>query len=154
VLSAEPGQDHHGPQARAVACGDPARRLDSGLKMLEVLAKVPAKAGRDVPSARRHGARHRTGAGTIFEIQQASDTTYRFWDWDRPGDDGKLRELHQDQALKVMKVSGPGSPCPPARLVPGCANWCAIPISSLWSATCPPRASGSFPAAASRCYMC
>jgi mannose-6-phosphate isomerase len=90
--------------------------LDSGLKRL--LAKVPARQGEmfHLPA----GTVHSTGPGlVIFEIQQASDTTFRFYDWDRPGDDGKLRELHQDQALKVMKVSGPGKPLPPREIGPG-----------------------------------
>jgi mannose-6-phosphate isomerase len=78
-------------------------------RMPEVLAKVPAQEN-DVfhlPA----GMVHATGPGlTIFEIQQASDVTYRFYDWDRPGDDGKLRELHIDKALQAMRVEGPGNP--------------------------------------------
>jgi len=46
------------------------------------------------------GRVHAIGAGlVIFEIQQNSDTTYRVFDWNRKGLDGKLRELHVDQAL-------------------------------------------------------
>ncbi|MFO7979118.1 MAG: type I phosphomannose isomerase catalytic subunit [Bacteroidales bacterium] len=49
------------------------------------------------------GRIHAIGAGiTLCEIQQASDVTYRVYDWDRPGMDGKPRELHVDQALEVM----------------------------------------------------
>ena len=35
----------------------------------------------------------------IFEIQQNSDTTYRVFDWNRVGLDGKPRELHIPQSL-------------------------------------------------------
>ena len=35
----------------------------------------------------------------IFEIQQNSDTTYRVFDWNRVGLDGKPRELHVAQSL-------------------------------------------------------
>ena len=35
----------------------------------------------------------------IFEIQQNSDTTYRVFDWNRVGLDGKPRELHIAQSL-------------------------------------------------------
>jgi mannose-6-phosphate isomerase len=35
----------------------------------------------------------------IFEIQQNSDTTYRVFDWNRAGLDGKPRELHVAQSL-------------------------------------------------------
>lgn len=37
----------------------------------------------------------------IAEIQQNSDTTYRVYDWNRLGQDGKPRELHIDRALEV-----------------------------------------------------
>ena len=46
------------------------------------------------------GRVHAIGAGlVIFEIQQNSDTTYRVFDWNRMGLDGKPRELHVDQSL-------------------------------------------------------
>jgi mannose-6-phosphate isomerase len=46
------------------------------------------------------GRVHAIGAGlVIFEIQQNSDTTYRVFDWNRTGLDGKPRELHVAQSL-------------------------------------------------------
>ena len=46
------------------------------------------------------GRVHALGAGVvIFEIQQNSDTTYRVFDWNRPGLDGKPRDLHIEQSL-------------------------------------------------------
>jgi len=46
------------------------------------------------------GRVHAIGAGlVIFEIQQNSDTTYRVFDWNRIGLDGKPRELHVPQSL-------------------------------------------------------
>jgi mannose-6-phosphate isomerase len=46
------------------------------------------------------GRVHAIGAGlVIFEIQQNSDTTYRVFDWNRLGLDGKPRDLHVDQSL-------------------------------------------------------
>ena len=38
----------------------------------------------------------------IYEVQQASDLTFRIWDYNRPGSDGKPRELHLDRALDVI----------------------------------------------------
>lgn len=38
----------------------------------------------------------------IAEIQQNSNTTYRIYDWDRVGKDGKPRELHVKEALDVV----------------------------------------------------
>src|SRR5574339_229278 len=46
------------------------------------------------------GRVHAIGSGlVIFEIQQNSDTTYRVFDWNRVGLDGKPRELHIPQSL-------------------------------------------------------
>lgn len=46
---------------------------------------------------------HALLAGTIVvEIQQTSDITYRVYDWDRVGKDGKKRQLHIDKAADVM----------------------------------------------------
>jgi mannose-6-phosphate isomerase len=46
------------------------------------------------------GRVHAIGEGlVIFEIQQNSDTTYRVFDWNRVGLDGKPRELHVAQSL-------------------------------------------------------
>jgi mannose-6-phosphate isomerase len=46
------------------------------------------------------GRVHALGAGlVIFEIQQNSDTTYRVFDWNRKGLDGKPRDLHVAQSL-------------------------------------------------------
>lgn len=41
----------------------------------------------------------------IIEIQQSSDLTYRVYDWNRVGDDGKPRELHIEKALDVTDFS-------------------------------------------------
>lgn len=46
------------------------------------------------------GRLHAIGAGfLIHEIQQNSDTTYRVFDWNRLGLDGKARELHVSESL-------------------------------------------------------
>jgi mannose-6-phosphate isomerase len=52
------------------------------------------------------GTVHALGAGVLVaEIQQASDTTYRLYDWGRLGPDGKPRPLHVEDALKVIDYS-------------------------------------------------
>lgn len=49
-----------------------------------------------IPSGRLHAI----GAGfLIHEIQQNSDTTYRVFDWNRAGLDGRPRELHVEPSL-------------------------------------------------------
>ena len=46
------------------------------------------------------GRVHAIGAGNVIvEIQQNSDTTYRVFDWGRPGLDGKPRRLHVPESL-------------------------------------------------------
>ncbi len=50
------------------------------------------------------GIVHAIGAGTVLaEIQQTSDVTYRIYDWDRPGLDGKMRKLHTEDAVAAIK---------------------------------------------------
>ncbi|HTL52849.1 MAG TPA: type I phosphomannose isomerase catalytic subunit [Planctomycetota bacterium] len=48
------------------------------------------------------GVVHAIGAGIVLaEIQQNSDVTYRVFDYNRPGLDGKPRPLHVEKALDV-----------------------------------------------------
>jgi mannose-6-phosphate isomerase len=49
------------------------------------------------------GRLHAIGAGNVlFEVQQNSDTTYRVFDWNRLGLDGKPRALHVEQSLQCI----------------------------------------------------
>lgn len=51
----------------------------------------------------RSGRLHAIDAGNlILEIQQNSDTTYRVFDWNRLGLDGKPRAMHVEQSLKSI----------------------------------------------------
>jgi mannose-6-phosphate isomerase len=61
------------------------------------------------------GTVHALGAGLLIaEIQQASDTTYRLFDWNRVDRDGKPRQLHIKQALDVTNYArGPVKPVTP-----------------------------------------
>ncbi len=58
------------------------------------------------------GTVHALGEGLVVaEIQQASDTTFRLFDWNRVGPDGKPRPLHIEQALEVIDFArGPLMP--------------------------------------------
>ena len=50
------------------------------------------------------GLLHAIGRGILIaEIQQNCDLTYRVWDYDRRGADGKPRELHVEKALDVVR---------------------------------------------------
>lgn len=66
--------------------------------VVDCFHRLPVRAGDAMflPSGRVHAI----GAGlVIFEIQQNSDTTYRVFDWNRVGLDGKPRELHIAESL-------------------------------------------------------
>lgn len=72
------------------------------------------------------GTVHAIGAGCLIaEIQQSSNLTYRLYDYDRVGKDGKKRELHIDKALDVVKMEGSAAPRQPMRVLKyknGCAS--------------------------------
>lgn len=66
------------------------------------------------------GTVHALGAGLVVaEIQQASDTTYRLFDWNRTGPDGQPRKLHVAEALEAIDygrhVVAPQTPQPTER---------------------------------------
>jgi len=49
------------------------------------------------------GRVHAIGRGVVLaEIQQTSDITYRIWDWNRNGLDGKPRELHTELSVDAI----------------------------------------------------
>ncbi len=63
---------------------------------------VPVKAGETyfIPA----GMLHAIGSGILIaEIQQNSDLTYRVYDFDRVGADGKKRPLHVEKSLAVTR---------------------------------------------------
>ena len=58
------------------------------------------------------GMPHAIGGGCfIYEVQQASDTTYRFYDWDRADKDGRKRPLHIEESFRSLDYS-----IPPAKI--------------------------------------
>ncbi len=70
------------------------------------LHRLPSRAGDTIfiPSGRVHAI----GAGNVIvEIQQNSDTTYRVFDWNRLGTDGKARELHVAESLRSIDFEDP-----------------------------------------------
>lgn len=52
------------------------------------------------------GTIHALGPGLlVFEVQQSSDLTYRIYDWERMGLDGKPRPLHLKEACQAISQS-------------------------------------------------
>jgi len=100
-----------------IAHADPGAKIYAGLKpgvtrvdfetalqngtVAEVVHVIGARTGDClfIPSGRVHAI----GAGLlIYEIQQNSDTTYRVFDWNRVGLDGKPRALHVQESLQSI----------------------------------------------------
>lgn len=73
-------------------------------KIKENLNYVNIKKGDSIyiPSGTIHAI---LGGTLICEIQQNSNLTYRVYDWDRVGNDGKPRTLHIDKAIDVINVN-------------------------------------------------
>ena len=74
--------------------------------LLDKLNKVSIKKG-DVFFIEA-GTVHAIGKGALIaEIQQNSNTTYRVYDYNRLGTDGKPRQLHIDKAIDVVNTNPP-----------------------------------------------
>lgn len=76
-----------------------------------LLTKIPVQTGDFfyVPS----GTMHAIGSGIlILETQQSSDTTYRVYDFDRKDEKGKLRDLHLDKSIDVLRIGQPANSRP------------------------------------------
>lgn len=71
----------------------------------EIFAKLKVEPGDvvNIPPGLIHAL---TKGGMVAEIQQNCDITYRIYDYDRLGLDGKPRELHLDKALEVTDFLG------------------------------------------------
>lgn len=97
VAAADPGSCLYAGLRPGVTRDEFERRARDGT-VADLFHRLPVGVG-DVlflPSGRVHAL----GKGlVIFEIQQNSDTTYRVFDWNRVGLDGKPRALHLDQAM-------------------------------------------------------
>ncbi len=97
VADAAPGAELYVGLNRGVTRAGFERKIRDGT-VAECFHRLPVKAGDAMflPSGRVHAI----GAGlVIFEIQQNSDTTYRVFDWNRVGLDGKPRTLHVAESL-------------------------------------------------------
>lgn len=71
-------------------------------RIFDAMKRVKVKKGESyfIPA----GMIHAIGAGILVaEIQQNSDLTYRVYDYDRVGADGKKRDLHTEKALDVVR---------------------------------------------------
>jgi mannose-6-phosphate isomerase len=97
IAGADPGAKLYVGLKKDVTRGDFEKAIKQG-GLADCVHAMEPKAGESIfiPSGRLHAI----GAGfLIHEIQQNSDTTYRVFDWNRLGLDGKPRELHVEESL-------------------------------------------------------
>lgn len=99
VLDAEPeGSILHG--VREDVDAEAFREAVDEGRAAELLRRIDVEPGHTVRVP--PGTIHAICRGvTLLEIQEPSDTTYRVYDYDRPGLDGEPRELHLDSAMAV-----------------------------------------------------
>ena len=111
VLHADPGAKVYAGLKAGVTADQFADAIQSG-NTETLLHAFEAKAGDCIFV--EAGTMHAIGAGLLVaEIQQASNTTFRVFDWNRVDDQGNSRELHIDQALAATHFGrGPVNPLP------------------------------------------
>ncbi len=100
ILDAKPGSYLYAGFKQHITPEEYKERVANGT-ICEVLAKHEVHKG-DVfylPAGRVHAI---CGGIKLAEVQQSSDVTYRIFDYNRPGLDGKPRELHTELASQAI----------------------------------------------------
>ncbi|MBQ0046205.1 MAG: class I mannose-6-phosphate isomerase [Prevotellaceae bacterium] len=100
VIDAKPGSYLYAGFKEKITPYEYKKRVDDG-SICEVLARHEVHPG-DVfylPAGRVHAI---CGGILLAEVQQSSDVTYRIFDYNRPGMDGKPRELHTELAAQAL----------------------------------------------------
>ena len=100
VIKADEGAHLYAGFKQEITPEEYQKRIADGT-ITDVLADHQVKAG-DIfylPAGRVHAI---CGGIMLAEVQQSSDVTYRIYDYNRPGMDGKPRELHTDLAAKAL----------------------------------------------------
>ena len=100
IIRADEGAHLYAGFKQEITPSEYQQRVEDGT-ITEVLADHPVKAG-DVfylPAGRVHAI---CGGILLAEVQQSSDVTYRIYDYNRPGMDGKPRELHTALAAQAL----------------------------------------------------
>ena len=103
IAHADPGSKIYAGLKPGVTRADFEAALQHGT-VADVVHVIEARTGDClfIPSGRVHAI----GAGLlIYEIQQNSDTTYRVFDWNRVGLDGKPRALHVQESMQSIDFS-------------------------------------------------
>lgn len=100
IIKADEGAHLYAGFQKEITPEEYQQRIADGT-ITDVLSDHKVKAG-DVfylPAGRVHAI---CGGIMLAEVQQSSDVTYRIFDYNRPGMDGKPRELHTELAAKAL----------------------------------------------------
>lgn len=100
IIDAQPGSYLYSGFKKEITKEEYKERINNGT-ICDVVAKHEVKPG-DVfyiPSGRVHAI---CSGILLAEVQQSSDVTYRIFDYNRPGMDGKPRELHTELAAEAL----------------------------------------------------
>ena len=100
IIDAKPGSHLYAGFKEEITPEEYKCRVEDGT-IVDVLARHEVKAG-DVfylPAGRVHAI---CGGILLAEVQQSSDVTYRIFDYNRPGMDGKPRELNTELASQAL----------------------------------------------------
>ena len=100
VIKADAGSHLYAGFKQEITPEEYQQRIADGT-IIDVLADHQVKAG-DVfylPAGRIHAI---CGGILLAEVQQSSDVTYRIYDYNRPGMDGKPRQLHTELAAQAL----------------------------------------------------
>ncbi len=105
VLDADPAAQIYAGLLPGTTRADVERHLDRGT-LADCLNRLRPRRGDCIfiPA----GTVHAVGGGVLIaEVQQSSDVTFRLFDWNRLGQDGRPRELHIEQSLAAIDWSAP-----------------------------------------------
>lgn len=143
IAGAEPGARLYAGLKRGVTREQFREAIASGM-VADCVHDIEPRAGESIfiPSGRLHAI----GAGLlIFEIQQNSDTTFRVFDWNRPGLDGRPRALHVEESLRCIDFNDhePGMDDPRGATLASCPHFevekLALPAGSAVASPDPDR---------------
>ena len=105
VLDAEPAAQIYAGLLPGTTRAGVERHLEQGT-LVECLNRLHPQRGDCIfiPA----GTVHAVGGGVLMaEVQQSSDATFRLFDWNRLGQDGRPRELHIEQSLAAIDWAAP-----------------------------------------------
>jgi len=144
IADCEPGAKLHVGLKRGVTKTDFEHAIAHGTVAACVHAIAPRPGDSIFITA---GRLHAIGTGfLIHEIQQNSDTTYRVFDWNRPGLDGKPRDLHVAQSLASIDFNDiePAMDRPACDILGACAHFQTARKSFAMGEAVAPADAGKF----------